>query len=262
MSYYCWQIAGTAADCNYIMKNQVYLVNKQAGETPLRALERLRKVKRLGSVSLTYAGRLDPMASGLVLVLAGKAIEKKEQYLSLPKTYEAVALLGFTSDSGDILGLAKKQNSKKFSSENIRLAIYSLKGRVDMALPRYASVPVNGKPLWVWARAGQIVKTPKRQSLIYSIRGVKIFSLPESRLLSGIVSKISKVKGDFRQKNILEKWKKLLSGKTEKYVLVKFTVRCSSGTYIRSLAEFLGKRVGSGGILYALKRTGIGKYKL
>ena len=84
------------------------ILNKEVGETPLFVLEKFkRKNKFYGNKKLTYAGRLDPMAEGKLLVLVGKNCNKKEKYLDLDKEYEFEILMDFKSDTQDILGISE-----------------------------------------------------------------------------------------------------------------------------------------------------------
>lgn len=86
--------------------NSVLVLNKQVGETPLACIERFRvSHPEYQEVKMTYAGRLDPIASGLLIVLTGDKVHEKESYLGLPKTYECVALLGVATDTYDVLGI-------------------------------------------------------------------------------------------------------------------------------------------------------------
>ena len=85
-------------------------VYKKRGETPLEALENLRLKENIApEVSMTYAGRLDPMAEGLIIILVGDAFkeENKKKYLGLDKTYELEILVGFDTDTHDLLGLVQ-----------------------------------------------------------------------------------------------------------------------------------------------------------
>lgn len=83
-----------------------FLLYKNPGETPLTALKRLRYLAQISSdIPLTYAGRLDPLAEGLLIVLGGEECKKKEQFLAVDKVYECTVLLGFATDTGDVLGL-------------------------------------------------------------------------------------------------------------------------------------------------------------
>src|SRR3989338_4911372 len=91
----------------------IIILNKKEGETPLAALEAFRrKNKEYANTKLTYAGRLDPMASGLLLLLAGEEIKNKEKYLNLDKEYEFEILFGFQTDTYDILGKITKTHMK------------------------------------------------------------------------------------------------------------------------------------------------------
>jgi tRNA U55 pseudouridine synthase TruB len=86
----------------------VFGLYKPAGWTPLQALLELKRVRpELADIPLTYAGRLDPMAEGLLLVLGGEKVHEKDTYLGLDKTYTVTALLGIETDSFDLLGMPK-----------------------------------------------------------------------------------------------------------------------------------------------------------
>jgi tRNA pseudouridine55 synthase len=84
----------------------IFNINKPAGMTPLEALESLRASRpELAGAPMTYAGRLDPLACGVLVVLTGEDVHSKEQFLGLDKQYEAEILFGFETDSYDILGI-------------------------------------------------------------------------------------------------------------------------------------------------------------
>jgi tRNA pseudouridine55 synthase len=86
--------------------NSLLILNKYVGETPLACMERFRaEHPEYEGVKMTYAGRLDPIASGVLLVLTGGRVHEKESYLGLPKTYECTALLGVATDTYDVLGM-------------------------------------------------------------------------------------------------------------------------------------------------------------
>ena len=108
---------------------KIILLNKKEGETPLERLELFRvKNKIYKNVKMTYAGRLDPMASGLLLILAGDETKNKEKYLILEKEYEFEVLFGFSTDTYDILGkitnsrdiLLNKNNLEKEIKKHIK----------------------------------------------------------------------------------------------------------------------------------------------
>lgn len=243
---------------------KAHVVNKKLGETPLEALERFRKSRRIPSVAkLTYAGRLDPMASGVLLILEGATQKQKEKYLALPKVYEAEVLFGFKTDTFDLLGIPSVSSipsAADLSPEALAKgegSLSSLKGKINLPIPAYSSVPLEGKPMFVHARAGKlkITELPNREMLIKSIKLVHSRQLTANSLLKYIQKNIAKVNGDFRQKQILKAWKKLLKEQNKKYLISNILISCGSGTYIRSIANHLG------GTLYTLKRMSVGKYK-
>lgn len=91
------------------------ILYKKEGETPLECIDRAREEGRIPkNEKATYAGRLDPMAEGLLIVLTGDAVHKKEEYIKLPKEYVVEVLFGVSTDTGDVLGKIEKQNTDTF----------------------------------------------------------------------------------------------------------------------------------------------------
>lgn len=236
---------------------------KPLGLTPLQAIEKLKSERpELANVPITYAGRLDPMAEGLLILLAGDAVHSKQEFLDLPKTYEAKILLGFSSDTFDILGLASLQQNKlqHKNPQELITAVKNLVGTHNFSYPPYSSKTVDGKPLWLLTREGKISEAdlPTREMTVLAAESIEVQDAPWQNIYSEITSSISLVNGDFRQSEILDCWDKInaatTSDKKFQVVYVKFTV--SSGTYIRTLAHELG------GLLLHLKRTSISEYHL
>ena len=248
------------------MKN-ILLLKKKEGETPLEALDNFRKKhKKYKDVKMTYAGRLDPMASGLLLVLCGEEIKNKEKYLNLEKEYGFEILFGFTTDTHDILGKvtsSARQGLAELTEKEIKNNIKSFLGESVQKYPIYSSKTVKGKPLFSYARAGEEVEIPERKIFIKKLKLEKIKTIDNKKLFTNIEKRIKKVNGDFRQKEILEIWRKNLSVKhrvLDKFVIASFKIRCSSGTYVRSIANTLGNKLKIGGLAFSIKRTKIGKY--
>ncbi len=248
------------------------LLNKKEGETPLFALESFRKKhgKKYQDIKMTYAGRLDPMASGLLLVLAGEEIKNKEKYLALEKEYEFEVLFGVSTDTYDILGkitsvarqglanLAKKELEKEIKNN-----LKSFLGESIQKYPMYSSKTVRGKPLFSYARAGEEVGVPERHIFIKKLKLEKIKEINSKNLLKNVQKRIEKVVGDFRQKEILKIWEKellSLSKNKNKLQIASFKIKCSSGTYVRGIAHSLGQKMGKGALAFSIKRTKIGKY--
>lgn len=232
------------------MKKRIIL-NKHEGETPLEAVQRFRqKNEEYKNAKIGYAGRLDPMASGALLLLIEDENKKFSKYAKLDKEYQAELLFSFQTDSYDILGIPKKSNSK-LDEEKIK----KIKGVQKQQIPYFSSYRIKGKPLFWYALNKRKVKLPKTKVRINSIKISAISKISSAKLLNQIIKRIKRVRGEFRQKRIISKWKKLLSGKRENYAVAHLKIKCSSGTYIRSIANKLGAT------LMNLKRTKIGRFK-
>ncbi len=249
------------------MKEVIYL-NKKEGETPLETLENFRrKHKEYKDISITYAGRLDPMASGLLILLVGEKIKEKDQYLKLDKEYEFEILFGFSTDTYDILGKVISCtnfdfNQKEFE-ELIKQNIKSFSGKLIQKYPLFSSKTVKGKPLFSYARRGVEVDIPTREVRVKSLKFFKIKQINNKNLLQNMEKRIKKINGDFRQKEILKLWRKNLNNKnSHMFYIADFKIKCSSGTYVRSIANTLGEKIGISALAYNIKRTKIGNKKL
>lgn len=238
---------------------------KQIGETPLQALERLRKEKNIPTEEkMTYAGRLDPVAEGLLLVLTGYDVHQKDSLLGLDKTYEFEVLFGLSTDSLDVLGVVV---DGVIDSSNIALKILhsfsNFVGVFEWAYPDFSSKTIDGKPMFEKTRAGEEFEKPTRLMHVQSLEivGNKIYRL--SDLKERIVTVVSSVKGDFRQEQILMRWNEVLEtyGGVEVCVF-SFRARVSSGTYIRVLAQKMGESLGLPSCALSIKRTSIGTIEI
>ncbi len=215
-------------------------------------------------LKMTYLGRLDPMAEGLLLVLAGNTRDK-EQYLAFDKTYEFEVLWGFKSDTYDILGLIELGKSPQKLEFKMSSLLKKIQSKKTQLYPAYSSRTVSGKSLFMWARENMIeeIDIPERDIKIFSIDHIHTRAITGREILNEVTEKIGKVTGDFRQKEILSLWQNsLIARQNEIFLISKFTIDVSSGTYIRGLANEMGKILGTGALAYSIKRTRVGEYKL
>lgn len=249
------------------MTKEIFNIYKPIGLTPLQAIERLRKKLRKTDLKFTYAGRLDPLAEGVLILLSGKKLNEKDSFLKLNKTYQAQILFGASTDTFDLMGKVTKIDYKLPEIKEIKKEVQKLVGKVVLPIPPYSSVPINGKPSFMLARAGELnnKNTVLREMAVYKIKvgKTKIISSPD--VLKRANKNIAKVSGDFRQKEILKLWEKKLNrqnNKANNFLTVELIISCASGTYIRSLAHSLGQRLNCPALLYGLKRTAVGKYKV
>ena len=213
---------------------------------------------------MTYAGRLDPMASGVLVILAGDEIRNKEKYLALDKEYNFSILFGFSTDTYDILGKVCKSEYINLSKKELVIKIEDnlkyFKGQIKQKYPIYSSKPVNGKPLFSYARNGEGVEIPEREIFVKKISLIKTRKISNKALFLNIKKRIAKVKGDFRQKEILKLWQASLK-KSQSYYVVDFKIICGSGTYVRAISNSLGEKIKIPSLAFSIKRTKIGKFK-
>ena len=251
------------------------VLNKSVGETPLVVQERWRKANGIDvGVSLAYAGRLDPMASGKLLILIGDECKKQDQYLGLDKEYEFEILFGFKSDSGDVLGLAESDTSDEvIVDEQLARVVRSSVGNIELPYPVFSSKPVNGKPLFMWKLEDRLdeIEVPTKKSEIYRIDVLASRDISAAKLQKQVFEKINSIPevtekskqlgADFRRNEIREQWERLFEINTrEHFQIVRLRCICSSGTYMRTLAEYIGAQLGMASLAFSIHRTKIGKY--
>jgi len=251
------------------MQKKFYLVNKKEGETPLESLEVFRIKNKIPlDVPMTYAGRLDPLASGLLMILSGEECKNKEKYLNLDKEYEFSVLFGFKTDTYDILGKVLETESKPLSGEDLEKLIKKnlkyFKGQIIQKYPMYSSKTVAGKPLFIYARENTEVEIPEREVNVKNLKYLNLKKVSLKKLLKDIEIRINKVKGDFRQKEILKIWGKVLSDEKmpKHFFVASFKIKATSGTYVRTIANDLGRKIGLPALAYTIKRTKIGKFEI
>lgn len=170
-----------------------------------------------------HTGTLDPMATGVLPVCFGKATRIIEYYDDDFKTYEAEMKLGMVTDTLDSTGTVLETKPVDVSEEDVIQAIDSFRGWITQIPPKYSALKVNGKPLYKYAREGAEVEIKSRKIYVEDIQPVEV-NLRENRIL--------------------------------------FRVTCSKGTYIRTICDDIGKKLGCGGTMTALRRTQSGCFRV
>lgn len=242
-----------------------FTIDKRIGETPLEALERVRRQKHIdASVPMTYAGRLDPMVSGALLILTGEDCKRQEEYRGLDKEYVVEVLFGLRSDTGDILGIVEIGDLLFPSSADAKNAIASFVGPYNAPYPLYSSKPVDGKPLFQHALEGSDIERPLQHGTIHAIAYKGMRTITASSLQSYVKERIGKLTPvtaeekalgrDFRKDDALASWKRIPQ---QKYAVLKIKVRTSSGVYMRTLAEDIGKKLSAKALALSIRRTRI-----
>jgi len=246
-------------------KQEIICIYKPIGFTPLQAIKKFKqKYKIYKKCSISHAGKLDPLAEGILLLIINPDRFILKKLMKLDKEYKAEILIGFSTDSFDIQGIAKKENEIILEEEKLKEIIDSFKGKYEQTIPVFSGKKINGRPLYYYARKNILdkIKIPKKEVKIKEIELINIKKISSEEILKEIIKKIKLLEGDFRQKEIIKNWKKILNEKKEDYYLITVIIKCSSGTYIRSIANDIGKKLNSGAILYNLIRTRLGKYSL
>lgn len=244
--------------------SQEIVLYKNLGETPLQCLERFRlEHTEYKDEILSYAGRLDPMAEGLLLVIVGDANKAKEKYLTLDKEYEFQILWGIETDTYDILGKVVDTSLSPPSDLEIQEAMKQFVGEFYQEYPPYSSKTVNGKPLYEWAREGRLheIEIPKKRVNIKSLKFITTRNIFSYEVQGDVLKRIKLVNGDFRQEEIKDTWIHETNNRKDFFV-TSAVAFVSSGTYIRSLCHALGKKLGVHAIAYHIKRTRIGDYTI
>jgi tRNA pseudouridine(55) synthase len=252
-------------------------LEKAVGQTPLECVEAWRdtQLTEYKDIPLAYAGRLDPMASGKLLILLGDECKVQEKYHNLDKEYEFSVLFGVGSDTGDVLGRLQFAPVPEFSENKIKQIAKSLVGHVNLPYPHFSSKTVKGKPLHVWTLEGRLneITIPTKESDIYKLKLTKLEQKTREEIYKEVSKKIETIKpvtesskalgNDFRRVDVRADWLKFkqAGANTDTFYIAKFSCIASSGTYMRTLAEIIGRDLGTNSLAYHIHRTIIGKYQ-
>lgn len=207
-------------------EGQVYFIDKELHWTSFNVVKKLKIVLlnkyKLKKLKVGHAGTLDPLATGLVIVCAGKQTRNIEKYQAEEKEYIAEITLGATTPSFDLeTGIESSFPIEHISRDLVLETVDTFIGEQDQVPPVFSAKNIDGKRAYSYARKGKEVEMKPNRINISSIE-------------------------------LLEYTKPV----------VKLKIVCSKGTYIRSFARDLGEALNSGAYLSALRRTRIGRYKI
>ena len=240
---------------------------KPIGLTPLELINKYKNDNNLNDSKFSFAGRLDPMAHGEMIILKDLERKKQNDYCGLDKEYEFEILFGFSTDTYDILGIVNKYNLDfdKTILDNFNINNYI--GFQDQYYPPYSSIIVNKKPLWLWSKEEKLdeIEIPKKKINIYSIESlessVKYSNFNQLyNLIDDRIHTLNKENYDkFRVKEISKIWKSILLNEYNigRVVTKRYKIKCSSGTYVRGLTYKIGNDLGIGACALEIKRTKI-----
>jgi tRNA pseudouridine55 synthase len=254
-------------DSTEIIDPEPIAIFKPKGLTPLAAVKLYARQAGVAHGSkLGYAGRLDPMADGVLLALIGPTNRAQRYLIGLDKRYRFSALLGVTTDTYDVLGLPQLGGDlESITEDDLTEASSRLLGRIEQPFPPYSAAQVKGHPLFWWARQGRLdeIAIPTMERFITSLDIKSIDRVSADSVSSKIHDDLTLITGDFRQVQIRDAWNALFRKSGMPYFLVvELEMSCSSGTYVRSIVHELGRRLGCGATTLSLTRTAVGPYTL
>lgn len=207
----------------------ILLIDKPYGWTSFDVVNKVRNLVESQGIKISqkkrfpvgHIGTLDPMASGLLVLLLGNYTKQAASLGRLDKTYDADIILGQKSTTGDNEGDKSAVSDLRPTKEQITRVLDGFIGDSEQTPPAYSAVKVNGKRAYAIARAGGVPKLNPKPITIYSLDLIAYT-----------------------------------------YPILRFNVTVSSGTYIRSLAESIGEKLGTGAYLDKLRRTTVGAFDI
>jgi tRNA pseudouridine55 synthase len=202
------------------MRDGVLVVDKPSGVTSHDVVETVRR--KLKTKKVGHSGTLDPVATGVLVLLVGKATKLFSKFVHFDKEYDATLRLGVVTSTGDSEGvvLSEKQIDH-ITEENIRDAFVAFVGEREQVPPMVSAIKYQGKRLYVLARQGIEVDRKARRIRIYDLKITRM-DLPE----------------------------------------IDFYVKCTKGTYIRRLGEEIGEKLGVGGFISRIRRVSLGPFHI
>jgi len=198
----------------------IIIVNKPSGMTSHDVVLRVRRV--LGIRRVGHAGTLDPLATGILIILIGKATKLFSRFESFDKGYRATLLLGTRTRSADIQGdVLRREPYEKITRDQVESALQRFVGEIDQLPPMVSAVKVKGRRLYELARQGLEVERKARRIRINRL-DLATFELPH----------------------------------------IQISLECSKGTYVRQIAEDLGEALGCGACITQIERFKVGPFEM
>lgn len=204
--------------------DRVFFINKPIGYTSQDLVSKTKKILNIKKVG--HTGTLDPCATGLMMVLTGKTTKIAKYFEGHNKTYIATLQLGKSTETGDSEGKIieeKTVDEALITNDNIRRVLKTFEGEIEQTPPKYSAIKVDGKKLYEYARKNIDVEIPKRTIRVFYIELLSV---------------------DIANKQII------------------FEIKCSKGTYIRSVCEDIAKKLNTVGYMKALIRTKIDSFSV
>ncbi|EPR08236.1 tRNA pseudouridine(55) synthase TruB [Ruminiclostridium papyrosolvens] len=215
--------------------NGILNVLKPAGMTSFDVIGFMRRIT--GQKKIGHAGTLDPSAVGVLPLCIGNATRALEFMIDKDKVYRAELTLGISTDTQDSSGIVLDSYSVEVNDDEIKKTIMSFVGTIEQLPPMYSAIKIGGKKLYELARQGETIERESRTIQIYNIGIIRIWE-------DNVIFESGGVTKEFAVKKVL------------------LDVHCSKGTYIRTLCNDIGEKLGCDGHMSFLVRTRAGYYDL
>lgn len=218
--------------------NGILLLDKPKEMTSNQALQTVKKLFSASKVG--HTGSLDPLATGLLPLCFGEATKFSQFLLNADKTYSVSACLGIRTNTGDAEGeVIESRPVPSYSSDQLDAILSAFRGTISQIPPMFSALKHKGRPLYKLARQGIVIERSPRTVTIHSLRmsNQSVFKIDEDCELSGNAEK------NLSTKRILN-----------------LEIRCSKGTYIRTLIEDIGEALGCGAYVSDLRRLSVANY--
>jgi tRNA pseudouridine55 synthase len=201
----------------------ILVVDKASGPSSFSVVKRVRNLLGKRREKVGHGGTLDPFASGVLPICIGESTKVLPFLLDADKAYEATVRFGVETDTLDVTGqIMAERPVAGLSAEAITSALVQFRGTIDQVPPMFSALKRDGRPLYSYARAGQTLDRPARKVTLHTLE-MTAFEPPDR---------------------------------------ARLRIRCSKGTYIRSLAADLGTALGVGAHLVELRRTASGPFRI
>ncbi len=231
----------------------------------------LQKVRRLFQAEKAgHTGTLDPLATGLLPICFGEATKFSNALLDADKTYRALLRLGQTTSTGDAEGEILSEHPVEVGRDEVDAALARFRGDIQQLPPMHSALKHQGKPLYEYIRKGETIERELRDVTIHELV-LNAFSgneLPLSDETASHLTRLSKNDSQVIGYNFPPEGGRAIAPSPSLDELgrgfceLDITVRCSKGTYIRTLAEDIGAALGCGAHLIGLRRTAIAHFDL
>lgn len=219
------------------MLNGILIIRKEQGYTSNDVVAKMRGICRQKKIG--HTGTLDPNATGVLPVCLGNATKLCDMLTDRSKEYIAELTLGITTDTQDIWGQVMTDSGEKWrglSGEEIEKTIASFRGKGQQIPPMYSALKVNGKRLYELARAGTVIERKAREIEIEEIELLPPEGCPETMAHRAVCFSTLPT--------------------------LRIRVVCSKGTYIRTICQDIGEKLGCGAAMSSLVRTRVGNFRL